>query len=301
MADVPTVVGVDLDDLACYHAIHGLPPPPPEHAGVVLERCLPRFLELFDECKVRATFFVIGRDLQRDLDAGGRGAALLREALDAGHELANHGFAHAYDMVTWSRAEQARDVGQCHALLSELGAQPVGFRAPGYTHDARLLQTVASLGYRYDSSALPSPPYYAAKLGAIGLMRLRGRRSASMVRGARTFFGAREPHRRPDAPLWELPISVTGVMRWPLLGTFVLGQPGFVTAPLRRRARNARHLNLELHGIDLADPDRDGYDPRLRTRQLELRTPLELRRQRLREILIVRGGARPLRDAVPTV
>ena len=102
MSERSTIVSVDLDDLACYHAIHGLAAPDPSHAGVVLERCLPRFLALFDELGVRATFFVVGRDLQRDLAAGGRGAALLRQALAAGHELGNHSFAHAYDLVRWA-------------------------------------------------------------------------------------------------------------------------------------------------------------------------------------------------------
>ena len=69
-----TLVSVDLDDVGCYHAIHGLPPPSQQQLGNVLERCLPRFLELFGQLNVLATFFVIGRDLARDLKDFGRGA-----------------------------------------------------------------------------------------------------------------------------------------------------------------------------------------------------------------------------------
>src|SRR5690606_5927288 len=96
-----TILSVDLDDLACYHAIHGLPPPAPEQAGVVLERCLPRFLRLLNELGARATFFVVGRDLERDMQGGGHGAALLGLAARSGHELANHSYSHAYDLVDW--------------------------------------------------------------------------------------------------------------------------------------------------------------------------------------------------------
>ncbi len=55
-------ISVDLDPLACYHAIHGLPPPAigPELA---LVRWLPRFVELFAELGVRATFFVVGESM----------------------------------------------------------------------------------------------------------------------------------------------------------------------------------------------------------------------------------------------
>ena len=288
MSERSTIVSVDLDDLACYHAIHGLAAPDPSHAGVVLERCLPRFLALFDELGVRATFFVVGRDLQRDLAAGGRGAALLRQALAAGHELGNHSFAHAYDLVRWAPEAVYADLRACDVLLRGLGARPLGFRAPGYTHDAMLLQQVAALGYRYDSSLLPSPIYYAAKLAMIGWMAVRGVPSQSQARGWQSFLGPTRPHYMASCGLWEVPVSVSPVLRLPMVGTFVLGKRSVL---LRREAEACRSLHLELHGIDLADADADGYDPALRRRQPELREPLAQRLARLRGLLTARGGA----------
>lgn len=288
MSERSTIVSVDLDDLACYHAIHGLAPPDPARAGVVLERCLPRFLELFEEIGVRATFFVIGRDLQRDLAAGGRGAALLRQAVAAGHELGNHSFSHAYDLVRWSPAAVYADLRACDVLLRGLGARPTGFRAPGYTHDAMLLQQVAALGYRYDSSLLPSPVYYAAKLAMIGWMALRGEPSRAHARGWQSFLGPTRPHFMADCGLWEVPVSVSPVLRLPMVGTFVLGKRG---ALLRREAEARRYLHLELHGIDLADPEADGYDGALRRRQPELRGTLAERLAQLKGLLTARGGA----------
>ena len=61
--------------------------PSQQQLGIVLERCLPRFLDLFSELSVRATFFVIGRDLERDLKAEGRGAALLNKRWRMGMSL----------------------------------------------------------------------------------------------------------------------------------------------------------------------------------------------------------------------
>ncbi len=282
-----TLISVDLDDIACYHAIHGLAPPSSEHAGVVLERCLPRFLEVFAELGVRATFFVIGRDLHRDLANGGRGAALLRQALAQGHELANHSYAHAYDMVTWQPAAIYDDVRRCDVLLRGLGAWPQGFRAPGYTHDLPLLQQVAALGYRYDTSLLPSPLYYTAKLAAVSWIAARGRRSQAHVRGWRSFLGPTRPHFRADCGLWEVPVSVSAGLRLPMVGTFVLAGRG----PLWREAVASRSLHLELHGLDLADPAVDGYDPALVRRQPELRSGLAARLKHLRALLEARGGA----------
>lgn len=293
-----TLISVDLDDVACYHAIHGLPPPSDATAGVGLERWLPRFLELFARLGVRATFFVIGRDLARDLDGRGAGAENLRRAVAAGHELGNHGFGHAYDLVRWSAARQREDLAACDALLRGLQPEVLGFRAPGYTHDTALLRQVAALGYRYDSSSLPSPPYYAAKLAVMGAMALRGERSSSQARGAATFLGRRLPHFRKDVGLWELPMSVSPVARVPLIGTTLLALPAVVSGPLRRIALGLPHLHLELHGMDLADPERDALAPGLRDRQPELRVPWRVRYERLRELLALRGGGVPLRSVV---
>ncbi|MCA9709147.1 MAG: polysaccharide deacetylase family protein [Myxococcales bacterium] len=298
MTPPATLVSVDLDDLTCYHAIHGLPPPSPEQQALCLTAWLPRFLELFDRLGVRATFFVVGRTVTLDLDGAGQGAQRLRQALREGHELGNHGHAHAYDLVHWPSERQREDLGACDAVLRELGAQPLGFRAPGYTHDARLLGHVAALGYRYDSSCLPSPPYYAAKLAAMGAMRLRGRRSVSLADGGASFFGPRVPYRRTDVELWELPMSVSPGWRWPLIGTTLLALPAPVAGMLRRSALRLPHFHLELHALDLADVDRDPISPALVRHQPELRQPWRIRYERLRELLGHRGGGVPLREAV---
>lgn len=298
MVDAPTVVSVDLDDIACYYAIHGLAGPPPRLRGMVLERCLPRFLELFDELGAKATFFVIGRDLDRDLREGGAGARWLKEALSSGHELANHSYAHAYDLVKWSPEAIRADLLACDRLLRSLGADVRGFRAPGYTHDEAMIDQVRAIGYAYDSSALPSLPYYAAKLGAIGWNWVRGRRSSSMIRGARTFMGGRHPHRWEPGGPWELPIGVTRGLALPFVGTFVLCGPQWSATWMRRAATKTDSLHLELHGLDLADAGSDGVPDDLRRLQPELRTPLVVKRGRLASLLRARAPSVRCIDAV---
>src|SRR5882672_2250944 len=89
-------VSVDLDPVECYWRIHALPGAPPEDARhAILRRCLPRFAELFARHGVRATFFVVARDLEED--ALGRG--LLGQLARDGHELASHTYSHPYDLV----------------------------------------------------------------------------------------------------------------------------------------------------------------------------------------------------------
>jgi hypothetical protein len=294
-----TLISVDLDDLACYHAIHGLAPPSDQQSRIVIERCLPRFLTLFEELGVRATFFVIGRDLSRDLAAGGCGATLLRRAVTDGHELANHSYSHAYDLASWPRQRIADDLKACDSMLRQLGATPAGFRAPGYTHNVEVLSEVAALGYRYDSSALPSPPYYVAKLGIIACMALHKRRSCSTARGCRSFFGAKFPRYMKRYGIWEIPMSVSSFLRLPLIGTMLLAGPEPFAGLLRETAVNQSYFHLELHGLDLADSEDgnnpgDGYGRELMSLQPELRVPLSLRLERLRYLLTTRRNAKPI-------
>lgn len=294
-----TLVSVDLDDLWCYHAIHGLAPPPAALRGVVLRRWLPRFLALFESLDVRATFFVIGRDLADDEVGQRQGVEHLRCALAAGHELGNHSHAHAYDLVRWPAERQRDDLLRCDEALRRLGATPRGFRAPGYTHDDGLLRVVRGLGYRYDSSRLPSPPYYVAKLSVMAWMRLRGRSSSSLAGGAASFFGPTTPHYRTTLDLWSVPMSVTRYGRVPLIGTSLLSAPTVLAAGLGAAARRLPYFHLELHGIDLADPQADDLAPALCRRQPELRVPLSVRRERLAALLRDRGGGAPCGSVVP--
>jgi len=289
-----TAVSVDLDDLGCYYAVHGVEG---EAARLALTRWLPRFVDLFETLQIKATFFVIGRDLEADLDDVGEGAEVLRAAVDAGHELASHSWSHAYDMSAWDEARVIEDLRRCDELLREVGASPCGFRAPGYTHSRAMLRAVAAMGYRYDSSCLPSPAYYVGKVGVMAAMAVLGRRSSSSLRGVRSFLGSAAPHRRTDVPLVELPMSVTPRLRLPLIGTTLLGGPEWLRGRLSTAARELEHLHLELHAIDLADAARDGIDVALP----ELASPLATREARLTRLLRGRGDCVRLDRLAETV
>ena len=222
-----------------------------------------------------------------------------------GHELANHSYSHAYDLASWPGERIAADLKACDALLRKLGATPAGFRAPGYTHNVKLLSEVAALGYRYDSSALPSPPYYLAKLGVIGWMALHRRRSYSTARGACSFFGARMPQYLEKYGIWEIPMSVSSYLRFPLIGTTLLAGPEPLAGLLRAAAVKQSYFHLELHGLDLADSGDehnpgDGYGQELLCLQPELRVPLGLRIERLRSLLQARGSAKPIVSMIET-
>jgi hypothetical protein len=264
-------VSVDLDGLGCYAAIHGLRLGLDDRAlRAVPEVALGRFCDLFAGLGVRGTFFVIGKE-------AGIAPRALRAAAGGGHEIASHSYAHDYALSRKTREEIAQDLALAERAIEDAsGQRPRGFRAPGYTLSAALLDAVRERGYAYDSSLLPSPPYYAAKAAAIALYALRGRRSLSILGGVGQLFARRKAHRRRGVR--ELPVATLPCLRAPVIGTTVLPLPF-----LARAAFAGGHLNLELHGIDALD--RSDVPAEIARSQPGMRMPADRKLQRLRRLL----------------
>jgi peptidoglycan/xylan/chitin deacetylase (PgdA/CDA1 family) len=290
-------VSVDLDAVACYWRIHALPGAPPEEARfAILRRCLPRFAALFARHEVRATFFVVGQDLGDDAEGRAALAALARD----GHEIANHSHTHPYDLVRLGRARIDEEIDRAHdAIATCAGAAPRGFRAPGYEVSGEVVEALCARGYRYDSSAFPAAPYYAAKVTVMGLMRLLGRRSGSHIGSPRVLAAPRAPYRpaagapyrRGALPIVELPMTVTPVARMPVFGTAIVAGPVWLRRRLVAAALREPFFNLELHGIDLADPEGDRMPAALVARQPDLRRSLAHKTAALDEALAAARAA----------
>ena len=270
-------VSVDLDGLGCYAAIHGLPSTLDDRAlRAVPEVALRRFCELFAALDVRATFFVIGREASI-------APGPLRDAVARGHEIGSHSYAHDYALSRRTREEIAQDLALAERAIEDAcGSRPRGFRAPGYTISSPLLDAVRERGYVYDSSLLPSVPYYAAKAAAIGLYALRRRRSVSILGGIGQLLGPRRAHRRRGVR--ELPVATLPCLRAPVIGTTVLPFPFFA-----RAAFAGGHLNLELHGIDALD--RTDVPAAIAAAQPGLRTSAREKLHRLRRLLETLPGS----------
>jgi hypothetical protein len=284
---------VDLDGLGCYAAIHGLAAAALDDRALraVPEVAVARFGELFDGLGLRATFFVIGAEAP--IAPGS-----LSQALSRGHEIASHSYAHEYGMSRWSEQRIALDLERAEeSIHAACGAVPRGFRAPGYTLSPALLAALRARKYAYDSSLLPSPPYYAAKAAAIALHAARGRRSRSILGGVAQLFAPRGPHRAQGVR--ELPIATLPLVRAPVIGTVLAAVAERIAAALARAAAAAGHVNLELHGIDALDAS-DGVPREIVALQPGLRIPAATKLRRLRaalQDLLSRGQGCTLEEA----
>jgi hypothetical protein len=267
-------VSVDLDEIPCYAAIHGLPALPPSAAQAIYKKALPRLESLFDELDLRSTFFAIGSDL-----AEPHAADAVRRLAAHGHEIGNHTQDHRYDLTRLPRAEIRAQIAEgMRAIERVTGSAPVGFRAPGYTITDDVFELLRELGVQYDSSVFPCAAYYLPKLAVIAGYRALGRPTRSIVDHPRVLRAPADPYRvgRPytqrGAGLIELPIGVTSnaTGRLPYIGTSVIGAGVRVAEFLTRAIVGRPLVNLELHGIDAADAELDGLQA-LRPHQPDLR------------------------------
>ncbi|MDQ3033711.1 MAG: polysaccharide deacetylase family protein [Myxococcota bacterium] len=303
-------ISVDLDEIPCYAGIHGLEVPPGCERAIY-DRALPRLRALFASEGLSATCFVIGTDLDRE-----QNRAALAALAGEGHEIANHSWHHLYDLSRRPRDEIRTEIETCGAAIERaIGERPVGFRAPGYTITTELFEVLEELGYLYDSSVFPCPAYWSAKALALGAIRARGRRSHSVLDDPRVLLAPADPYRR-GAPYWqrgegllELPIGVTrdGTARLPYIGTSVVlsGEPG--ARLLTEMAVRRPFVNLELHGIDLADAEDDGlawlkpHQPDLRrsarAKEAALRCAIATLRRHGYELVTIAEAARHFADA----
>jgi peptidoglycan-N-acetylglucosamine deacetylase len=285
----PGCVSVDLDSLQHYYRIHALPEGLLDERGrrLVYEVALPRFLELFAQARVPATFFVIGEDAKEQY-----AHAPLQQCVGEGHEVASHSHAHDYSLSRAPTARIAADLAQAEGALEQAcGVRPVGFRAPGYTLSAALYQATTERGYRYGSSVFPAAPYYLAKAAVMAALAAAGRPSGAILDTPRVLAAPTrpyhpdpaQPYRRGAGAVLELPISVSPASRIPFIGTLVVSAPRLLTRALYRPLRGEPLLNFELHGVDLLGQE-DGLPEELVRRQRDLALPWRLKRQRLAEV-----------------
>jgi peptidoglycan-N-acetylglucosamine deacetylase len=117
---------------------------------------LPRLLRILDRRQIRATFFVPGFTAERHPHA-------VRGILDAGHEIAHHGYLHERVDGASEREEEGFLLRGIEALERVTGVRPVGWRAPMWEVNYRTPALLARNGLSYDSSLMDADrPYLLA-------------------------------------------------------------------------------------------------------------------------------------------
>ncbi len=112
---------------------------------------IPEILEILDEHGVKSTFFITGRVTDNYPQT-------LNLISQHGHELAVHGgYYHDQKIRGLGKEKQIEEINKTIFLIENLtGKRPVGYRAPGHQIDNNTINALEELGFRYDSSVVPS-------------------------------------------------------------------------------------------------------------------------------------------------
>lgn len=222
---------------------------------------LPRFLALFKEYGISATFFVVGRDV-RDPEH----VQLLKEAIADGHEIANHSMHHRFHFSSLHDSEQEEEILQADRLISQqLGIRAVGFRAPGYSINGNVIRILAQHQYTYDASLFPS--FFNPLMSWLHRWRTRPHRGPrSDFGGWRMLLAPSTPYYPDQTRVWR-PGPPGGIVELPLAVTPILRLPFYANANLRTGLHffqaslglfRQRPLCYLFHLIELAGPEEIG-------------------------------------------
>jgi polysaccharide deacetylase family protein (PEP-CTERM system associated) len=122
----------------------------PNHEGRV-ERNVERLLRLLADHDVHGTFFTLGWIAERY-------PGLIKRIVDAGHELASHGYDHTR-VDRQSQDDFRLDARKTKQMLEDLGGVEVrGYRAASFSVSDKtpwVFEILADEGYRYSSSIYP--------------------------------------------------------------------------------------------------------------------------------------------------
>jgi polysaccharide deacetylase family protein (PEP-CTERM system associated) len=147
-----SIVSVDVEDYFHVEAFAGLIPRATwGDYECRVERNTDRILDLLDDCRVTATFFILGWVAERY-------PLLVRKIAERGHEPACHSYWHRliYELTP---DEFREDTSLAKNLIEQAaGVEICGYRAPSFSITGRsawALDVLAELGFQYDSSVFP--------------------------------------------------------------------------------------------------------------------------------------------------
>lgn len=216
----------------------------------ILERGPVAFQEWVDTAGIKATLFVVARDVENH--PGYR--SWVKQMADNGHEIANHSYDHFQDMPRLTSHQMQADIRRSHQILEDLCGQPVkGFRAPGWNMDAGMMDVLEELGYIYDSSVFPTSLipimklYYSLKIRSSHLRTMGS--IANCVAPLTPYFPAQTAiHKRGQRSILEIPLA-TSWLRLPFMGTFLfsVGFPSFAMWLNQWKMKRNETLVFEAH------------------------------------------------------
>jgi len=178
------------DTLSFFRDVYNLDKPRGD-----IDKPTSEILELLDEFKIKATFFILS-------EVAGYYPHLVKEIAKNGHEIASHGKKHI-DLWNYTPLTFHSDLKDAKNLLEDLcGQKVVGYRAPNLIIEDWIVPILSELGFEYDSSVCPS-------------RKLMGKFGNTLSLPAYPYFLSRDSFKPGNGPLFEIPIPVFPYIKLP--------------------------------------------------------------------------------------
>jgi peptidoglycan/xylan/chitin deacetylase (PgdA/CDA1 family) len=102
----------------------------------------PELLDILDKYQVKATFFMIGREMEKRPE-------IVKDAFRRGHVIANHTYTHPRNIEADTDAQVIRELELCEQVIEKLtGKRAHLFRPPRGLIDGAVFDIAAEEGYR---------------------------------------------------------------------------------------------------------------------------------------------------------
>ncbi|HEV7393450.1 MAG TPA: polysaccharide deacetylase [Burkholderiales bacterium] len=126
----------------------------------------PRLLNLLRKYDIASSWYVPGHTIETYPDA-------VRAVVDAGHEIAHHGWTHRPPASLTREQEEAELVRGNEAIRTISGEYARGYRSPSWDLSAHSVELMLKHGFVYDSSMMGDDytPYYARQGDVVPLER----------------------------------------------------------------------------------------------------------------------------------
>ena len=268
-----STIQVDIDGLWVIEKLLGkeLPVEP----DPVFDFGLERLLALLWEFGIKATFFVVAKDLESP-----KKVEFLRKLISQGHEIASHGLTHSY-LTTITDDEARREInGSREKIERTLGIKVSGFKAPGFAASKPLAGMLEDAGYSYDSSVLAT----SCALLMQQISKVPYRKMGMLTAPAGPYTPSRDDiFKKGDSGIIEIPVTAAPFIRTPAHFSYmVLGRypyAGLVRTLLK--VSSPRVINFLFHPLDLME----GYSIDISRKVLGLDVDGEYKLEMARDML----------------
>ena len=109
------------------------------------DRVTPKILDVLAEEKVKATFFIIGKNVETRKN-------IIKREFDEGHTVAVHSYTHKYKEIYSSEESLIKDIDACNEVIKSVtGKYSSVYRFPGgsYGLSQKFISAVTAHGLRY--------------------------------------------------------------------------------------------------------------------------------------------------------